>query len=125
MLLLERWTFRTADVSIATNESYRRIAIERGGMAAGARVRRAQRPEAATRLQDRAAGADAEERPRFLVGYVGVMGKQEGIDLLLERCGTSSATAAATDVHFGLVGGGTELETMQELAQPTGSSRTT
>ena len=29
---LERWTFRTADVSIATNESYRRIAIERGGM---------------------------------------------------------------------------------------------
>ncbi|HZR67714.1 MAG TPA: glycosyltransferase, partial [Burkholderiales bacterium] len=33
MLALERWTFRTADVSIATNESYRRIAIERGGMA--------------------------------------------------------------------------------------------
>ncbi|MFD2270394.1 glycosyltransferase [Undibacterium arcticum] len=33
MLFLERWTFKTADVSIATNESYRRIAIERGGMA--------------------------------------------------------------------------------------------
>ena len=30
---LERWTFATADVSIATNESYRRIAIERGHMA--------------------------------------------------------------------------------------------
>src|SRR5450755_5131583 len=29
---LERLTFRAADVSIATNESYRRIAIERGGM---------------------------------------------------------------------------------------------
>jgi glycosyltransferase involved in cell wall biosynthesis len=29
---LERWTFQAADVSIATNESYRRIAIERGGM---------------------------------------------------------------------------------------------
>src|SRR5437763_16234078 len=33
MLRLERWTFRTADVSIATNLSYRRIAIERGRMA--------------------------------------------------------------------------------------------
>src|SRR5881394_3348644 len=33
MLWLERLTFRTADVSIATNQSYRRIAIERGGMA--------------------------------------------------------------------------------------------
>ena len=32
MLAFERWTFRTADISIATNESYRRIAIERGGM---------------------------------------------------------------------------------------------
>src|SRR6266404_4229501 len=33
MLLLERLTFRAADVSLATNNSYRRIAIERGGMA--------------------------------------------------------------------------------------------
>src|SRR5437868_6305789 len=33
MLLVERLTFRTADVSIATNHSYRRIAIERGDMA--------------------------------------------------------------------------------------------
>src|SRR6478736_5550440 len=32
MVRLERLTFRTADVSLATNESYRRIAIERGAM---------------------------------------------------------------------------------------------
>jgi len=32
LLKLEHWTFRTADVSIATNESYRRIAVGRGGM---------------------------------------------------------------------------------------------
>ena len=32
MLSWERWTFRLADVSIATNESYKKIAIERGGM---------------------------------------------------------------------------------------------
>src|SRR6266851_912153 len=32
MLELEYWTFRSADVSIATNESYRRIAIGRGQM---------------------------------------------------------------------------------------------
>ena len=30
--LAEKLTFKTADISIATNESYRRIAIERGGM---------------------------------------------------------------------------------------------
>jgi hypothetical protein len=32
MVLLEKLTFRTADVSLATNESYKRIAITRGGM---------------------------------------------------------------------------------------------
>jgi len=32
MLAWERWTFKLADVSIATNESYKSIAIERGKM---------------------------------------------------------------------------------------------
>src|SRR5256885_7582145 len=32
MLALEKLTFRTADVSLATNNSYRRIALDRGGM---------------------------------------------------------------------------------------------
>ncbi len=32
MVWFERLTFKTATVSIATNESYKRIAIERGGM---------------------------------------------------------------------------------------------
>src|SRR4029078_7001114 len=33
MFWLERLSFRTANLSIATNESYREIAIKRGGMA--------------------------------------------------------------------------------------------
>jgi glycosyltransferase involved in cell wall biosynthesis len=33
MVWLEKLTFRAADIAIATNESYRRIAIERGGIA--------------------------------------------------------------------------------------------
>src|SRR5262249_4994663 len=32
MVLLERLTYRVADISIAPNESYRKIAIARGGM---------------------------------------------------------------------------------------------
>ena len=32
MLAWERWTFKVANSSIATNESYKKIAIERGGM---------------------------------------------------------------------------------------------
>ena len=41
LLALERLTFRTADMVISTNESYRRIAIGRGGVNPTRRVRRA------------------------------------------------------------------------------------
>jgi len=54
---------------------------------------------------------------RFLVGYVGVMGKQEGIDLLLQAVQLIVHGMNRTDIQFGLVGGGTELPAMRELAK--------
>src|SRR5260221_698582 len=53
---------------------------------------------------------------RFLVGYVGVMGRQEGIDLLLRAVVAIVLDRGRRDVHFGLVGGGTSLEEMKALA---------
>jgi glycosyltransferase involved in cell wall biosynthesis len=57
---------------------------------------------------------------RYLVGYVGVMGPQEGIDLLLRAVRHIVYTRGRTDVHFGLVGGGTSLKGMQTLAADFG-----
>jgi glycosyltransferase involved in cell wall biosynthesis len=57
---------------------------------------------------------------RHLVGYVGVMGRQEGIDLLLHAARVVVHCYAREDVHFGLVGGGTSLEELRELAQELG-----
>src|SRR5258705_9122268 len=53
---------------------------------------------------------------RYLVGYVGVMGKQEGIDYLLHAVRHIVFELRRTDIHFGLVGGGTSLEGMKALA---------
>jgi glycosyltransferase involved in cell wall biosynthesis len=53
---------------------------------------------------------------RYLVGYVGVMGKQEGIDLLLQSVQHIVKRMTRHDIHFGLVGGGTSLAEMQQLA---------
>ncbi|WP_445167254.1 glycosyltransferase [Mycolicibacterium sp. Dal123E01] len=58
----------------------------------------------------------------FLVGYVGVMGKQEGIDLLLQAVKHVVGDMDRHDVHFGLVGGGTSLAEMRELAVTLGVS---
>jgi glycosyltransferase involved in cell wall biosynthesis len=119
MLRLERWTFRGADASIATNESYRRIAIERGGMAPE-RVTVVRSGPSLERMSIRPPDERLKHGRRHLVGYVGVMGKQEGIDLLLHAVHHLVFAMGRTDIHFGLVGGGTSLEAMRSLAAALG-----
>jgi glycosyltransferase involved in cell wall biosynthesis len=119
LLKLEKWTFRTADVSIATNESYRHIAIERGGMDPE-RVFVVRSGPSLERLKIQPPEEKLKQGRRHLVGYVGVMGRQEGIDLLLHAARVVVRCYAREDVHFGLVGGGTSLEELRALARELG-----
>ena len=119
MLGLERWTFRTADVSIATNESYKRIAVQRGGMPPE-RVFVVRSGPSLDRLKVVPPDESLKHGRKFLVGYVGVMGKQEGIDYLLRAAAHVVHRLKRADVHFGLVGGGTSLEEMRALAAELG-----
>jgi glycosyltransferase involved in cell wall biosynthesis len=119
MLLVERLTFRTADVSIATNHSYRRIALERGGMSSD-NVYVVRSGPSLERLKVLPPQPQLKRGRRFLVGYVGVMGRQEGIDYLLQAARHIVHDLKRTDVHFGLVGGGTSLDDMKALARELG-----
>jgi glycosyltransferase involved in cell wall biosynthesis len=119
LLKLEHWTFRSADMSIATNESYRRIAIGRGRMPPE-RVHVVRSGPSLERLKILPPDERLKCGCRYLVGYVGVMGKQEGIDYLLRAARHIVLERGRSDVHFGLVGGGTSLEEMKALAQELG-----
>lgn len=119
MLAFERWTFAAADISIATNESYKRIAIERGKMAAEKVFVVRSGPDL-RRVKAVPANALLKKGRRYLVGYVGVMGSQEGVDLLLNAVRYIVYTRNRQDIQFGLIGGGTELQAMRELAQSFG-----
>lgn len=119
MVWLERMTFRTADVSIATNESYKKIAIERGGMSP-AKVYVVRSGPKLDRLKIIPPVEALKHGRRHLVGYVGVMGKQEGIDLLLQAARHIVKEMGRDDVHFGLVGGGTSLDDMKQMAADLG-----
>ena len=115
MLLFERLTFRTADISLATNNSYRRIAIERGGMAPE-RVFVVRSGPSLERLKIQPPVPALKRGRKHLVGYVGVMGRQEGIDYLLHAASYIVHGLGRRDVHFGLVGGGTSLDEMKAMA---------
>jgi glycosyltransferase involved in cell wall biosynthesis len=121
MCWLERMTFRTADVALATNESYRRIAVERGGMAPE-RVYVVRSGPSLERMRITAPDEKLKKGKKYLIGYVGVMGRQEGIDLLLHAAKALIFDLGRKDVQFGLVGGGTSLEAMQKLARELGLS---
>jgi glycosyltransferase involved in cell wall biosynthesis len=119
MLAVERLTFKTADVSIATNHSYRRIALERGGMPSD-KVYVVRSGPSLERLKIIPPVEALKRGRKHLVGYVGVMGRQEGIDYLLQAARHIVHDLGRTDVHFGLVGGGTSLDEMKSLARELG-----
>lgn len=119
LVALERMSFQTADMVISTNESYRRIAIDRGGKDPDDVFVVRSGPDL-TRLRRVAPNPALKKGRRYLVGYVGVMGKQEGIDLLLQSVHHIVHVQKRTDIQFGLVGGGTELPAMRELARQLG-----
>ena len=118
MVLFERLNFKAADVSIATNNSYRDIAVNRGGMD----------PEDVFVVRS---GPDlnrlivSEPDPAWkngrdhMVGYLGVMGDQEGIDLLLEAA-QKIVFEHKRNVQFVLVGGGPALSDLKKMSSDLG-----
>ena len=78
LIWLERMTFRTADRVTSTNESYRRVAIERGGWA---RPHNSGAQRTDTRRCDRCGHRRPTSRPG--AGLPGHHGPQDGVDQLL------------------------------------------
>jgi glycosyltransferase involved in cell wall biosynthesis len=79
---LERQTFHTADRVISTNDSYRGIALTRGGCdPASVKVVRSG-PETRT-MRPIVPDERAEDDP-FVLAYLGIMGPQDGVDTVLD-----------------------------------------
>ena len=119
ILMLERFTFKTADISIATNESYKKIAVERGRMDPK-KVFVVRSGPSLERLRIKPPRDELKKGRKYLVGYVGVMGRQEGIDHLLRAVNYIVKEKRREDIHFGLVGGGTSLDEMKAYARELG-----
>jgi glycosyltransferase involved in cell wall biosynthesis len=121
-ILLERLTFRVSDAVMSTNDSYRGIAIRRGGVL----------PENVFVVRN---GPDLEKfkavppkhdlkhGKRYLVGYVGNMSTQEGLDILLDVAAHVKA-AGRTDIHFVCVGGGPGLAALRQMVKEKNLSDT-
>ena len=102
----ERLTYACADVVLATNESVKRVALERGKKAASKVfvVRTAPKISVTEAKPDE----KLKKGRRFLVGYVGVMGNADGVDFLIEAAAHIVNTLGRRDTQFLLMGTGPE-----------------
>ena len=116
---LERLTFRTADVSIATNETFREIAITRGGMDAD-RVHVVRSIPDLSRFRRACPDLSLKKGRKTLIGYVGIMGAQDGVDLLVRAMSQIVHGQKRNDVQCAIVGSGTEVEALKALARGLG-----
>jgi glycosyltransferase involved in cell wall biosynthesis len=116
---LERQTYQAADVVIATNESYRDVALSRGG----------KRPEevfvvrsAPTVERFRQVPVDPSIRRGrpYLLCYLGVMGPQDGVDYALRALAKLRDEQGRSDWHAVFVGGGDTFDAMVALAAELG-----
>lgn len=110
---LEKATFRCADVVMSTNDSYRRSALTRGGMHVEDVfvVRNGPDPRIF-----KAVPTNPERRhgKQYLVGYVGNMGSQEGLDILLDAV-AEIKKLGRDDIFFTCIGGGPGLPGLRKM----------
>jgi glycosyltransferase involved in cell wall biosynthesis len=105
LLALERRTHRAADHVIATNDSYREIAITRGGKRADEVTVVRTGPDLRL-LQAGEAHPELRRGRRFLVAYIGVMGPQDGVDIVVRAADIVINKLGRTDIAFTLIGSG-------------------
>lgn len=113
LLVLERWSLHAADAVVATNESFRDVASGRGG--------RDRRDVVVVRNGPRLGelpGAPPERVDPPLVAYLGVMGRQDGVDAFVRMA--ALVHERRPQVRFVLVGDGERLADLRALCRAAG-----
>jgi glycosyltransferase involved in cell wall biosynthesis len=120
---LERRTHRSADHVISTNDSYREIAIKRSGKASSdvTVVRTGPDPQ---RLRREPADPSQRRGRRFLVAYIGVMGPQDGVDIVVRAANIVVRDLGREDVAFTLIGSGDCFDQLVALRDELGLAGT-
>jgi glycosyltransferase involved in cell wall biosynthesis len=114
ILLLERLTFRSADMIIAVNESHRQVALQRGNVSEAKVVIVRSGPRRQWAEQGRP-NAELKRGRKYLIAYLGQMGKQDGVDYLL-RSIRDYRSRFPDDTLFTIIGGGPYQSELRHLA---------
>lgn len=114
---LERQTYKHCTFAFVTNESYKKIAIERGKMDPDKVIVLRSGPKL-ERMRILPPNEEIKRGYKYMVGYLGVIGQQEGIEYLLEAA--KYIKESENNVFWGIVGGGPHLDALKKRAHDMG-----
>ena len=118
LLLMEKLTFKTADIVISTNESYKKIATNRGNKDAQEVFVVRNGPDLA-KIPPTKPNKNLKNSFKYLVVYVGEIGNQEGIDNLLKTVEYIVYEKKLRNIRFVVIGKGPYLEKLIEMSKET------
>ncbi len=115
----ERMTYKHCTFAFATNESYKKIAIERGKMETSKVIVLRSGPKL-ERMKIQGPSPEIKRGKKYMVGYLGVIGQQEGIEYLLEAAKYCKEELKRDDIFWGIVGGGPHVAALQQMCTEMG-----
>lgn len=117
LLLLERLSYLVADRIIVTNESYKQIATERGRIHSNQVYVVRNGPDLASFQRPFPRRSLKSKKGEILVGYLGNMNAQDGLDYLLEAIDLLINTYNEKKIKFILIGDGSSLKSIMEMSK--------
>lgn len=116
LAFFEWCSLKLANITIATNESYKEIHVDRGGkhpdsvfiVRNGPNVNRMNPPAPCQRLR---------EMGKTILCYVGALNPQDGVDYLLRSLKILIEDLGRDDFHCVIMGGGDSLEDLRKLSK--------
>lgn len=114
LLFFEKLTYRMADHVIATNQSYKKMAMERGSVTEQ-RITVVRNGPNLKRLRALPLDPELRQKAPHIFGYVGIMGVQDGIDYLLRALHQLAYTLNRKDFYCILIGYGDALDSLKAL----------
>ncbi|MER7763652.1 glycosyltransferase family 4 protein [Streptomyces sp. NPDC097619] len=116
---LEWVTYRTADVVLSTNESYRDVALRRGRRKPSQVFVVRSAPDTG-RFRPVPPEPELKRGKPYLLCYLGVMGPQDGVDYALRALAKLRDEQGRDDWQAVFVGGGDTFDAMVELSRQLG-----
>ncbi|MFN8486561.1 MAG: glycosyltransferase family 4 protein [Caldilineaceae bacterium] len=114
LVWFEQLSCKVADHLIATNESYKRMEMERSGVPAE-RISVVRNGPDLKRVRLVEPDSQLRSKGKTIIGYVGIMGFQDGLDYLLRALHHLVYDLGRTDFYCVLIGTGDAWETLKQM----------